>query len=298
MTKRWGVSTEGTYLGNCFVKERASMVRVHSSGIKSLHSILSNTKAWTKTADNFYGDEDDTLLEPTPDNPVTLLESGSPKIENISFWKLGWSLWLFGPLILLGTGVIPTLWLPMVNLFEGSSTAGLLALAGLDGIFNLGASIFLLMTDSCAHSWKYFLKNGHRLFHDIPTSYKVWTVLVKIIALLGPLVAYMGSKYGCFGPEPAFLPLAVMMLPYISFLFVHMLAEFLVWKWRSPVWLILPLVYGCYGVLQLSRGLQLGLAFSAPLWTIKGMKCLISWWVLVLSVQLMWISWFVGAQRG
>lgn len=269
------------------------------SGIELLHSFASNhcnIQAWTKTAENFYGDDDDTLLEPTHDNPLVLKEN-EPNNNNSAAKKFSWPLWIFGPLILLCTGVIPTLWLPCVPLFEGSATAGLLALAGLDGIFNLGASMFLLMTDSCARSWRWFLKKGDHPRYELPPGYKGWTLFVNIIGLLGPLVAYLASKRGFLGAEPALLPMSAMILPYLCLLLVHTCTELLVWKWQSPVWPILPLVYDCYSVLQLSRGLQLGQALGAPMWTIEAVKGLISWWVLVLAVQFMWIAWFVGSSQ-
>lgn len=293
----WGFPSSSRFSCNQFVKERGGLVGICKE-VKALHSLASNLRAWTKTAENFYGDEDDTLFEPTHENVIMFVKKEDANKESSSSGKLGWPLWLFGPLILLGTGVIPTLWLPFVPLFEGSATAGLLALAGLDGIFNLGASMFLLMTDSCARKRRHFLKNGDRLCHEIPLGYKVWTLFVNVVGLLGPLIAYVGSKSGFFGAEPALLPIAAMVVPYMSLLLVHTLVELLVWRWKSPVWLIVPLVYGCYSVLQLSRGLQLGLALGTPLWTIEAVKGLMSWWVIVLSVQLMWIAWFVGDLLG
>ncbi|MCO5601020.1 hypothetical protein L7F22_055136 [Adiantum nelumboides] len=294
----WGFPSASRFsCRQSFKQERARALGVFKE-IKSLHSLASNLRAWTKTADNFYGDEDGTLFEPTQEGPTMfMVNAGTPKHKSPS-GKMGWPVWLLGPLILLGAGVIPTLWLPSVPLFEGSATAGLLALAGLDGIFNLGASVFLLMTDSLARNQSQILKNGNHLCHEIPSSYKFWTLFVNMVGLLGPLIAYVGSKSGFFGAEPVWLPVAAMILPYVSLLLVHTLVELLVWKWQSPVWLIVPLVYGCYSVLQLSRGLQLGEALGAPLWTIEALKGLISWWVLVLSVQLMWIAWFVGGILG
>lgn len=269
------------------------------AGIESfscLASRLCNRKAWTKTAENFYGDDDDTLLEPAQENPsLSKKNHGMTTHDNHYVAKrLSWPLWLFGPVLLLTTGVIPTLWLPFVPLFEGSATAGLLALAGLDGIFNLGASLFLLMTDACARSWRRFQKNGERVQYEVPQGYKRWTLFVNIAGLLGPLLAYLASKQGFLGAQPALLPMSAMIVPYLSLLLVHTCAELLVWQWQSPVWAILPLVYGCYSVLQLSRGLQLGQALRSPLWTIEAVKVLISWWVFVLAVQLMWIAWLFG----
>lgn len=253
-------------------------------------------RAWAKTSENFYGDDDDTLFELAHENPRTLKKSGDLTANDTSAAaKLSWPLWLLGPCVLLSTGVIPTLWLPFVPLFEGSATAGLLALAGLDGIFNLGASMFLLMTDSCARSGRGFLKKADCRHLEIPSGYKLWTFFVNMVGLLGPLIAFIASKRGFLGLEPALLPMSAMLAPYLALLLVHTFAELLVWQWQSPVWAILPLVYDCYSVLQLSRGLQLGKALGAPLWTVEAVKGLISWWVFVLAVQLMWIAQYVGS---
>eukprot|EP00897_Mesotaenium_endlicherianum_P000197 jgi/Mesen1/10178/ME000076S09688 len=60
--------------------------------------------------------------------------------------------WVLGPLVLLLTGVAPRLWLRSSSLFVGSSTAGVLALLGLDGVFNVGAAAFFLMASSLCSS--------------------------------------------------------------------------------------------------------------------------------------------------
>eukprot|EP00250_Pteridium_aquilinum_P007112 c16901_g1_i1 orf=270-1286(-) len=296
------IPSPSTFSGQRFIKRRGGFVNIRlCTKTESPYSFASNQcdiKAWTKSAaDNFYGDDDDTLFEPAHDEkPFIFNDShGVVNDDNSAAWKLSWPLWLFGPILLLGTGVVPTLWLPSVPLFEGSATAGLLALAGLDGIFNLGASMFLLITDSCARSWRRFLKKGDcPRFEVPPPGYKVWTLFVNTVGLLGPLIAYVASMRGFLGAKPALLPMSAMIVPYMSLLLVHTSAEVLVWKWQSPVWAILPLVYDCYSVLQLSRGLQLGQALGAPVWTIEAVKGLISWWVFVLAVQFMWIAWFVG----
>lgn len=66
------------------------------------------------------------------------------------FQFLKWPMWVLGPSVLLTTGMVPTLWLPISSIFVGSNIASLLSLIGLDCIFNLGATLFLLMADSCA----------------------------------------------------------------------------------------------------------------------------------------------------
>ncbi|KAK3206004.1 hypothetical protein Dsin_020050 [Dipteronia sinensis] len=52
------------------------------------------------------------------------------------------------------------------------------------------------------------------------------------------------------------------------------LTELLTWHWQSPVWLVTPVVYKSYRMLQLMRGLKLGAELSAPAWmmhTIRGL---------------------------
>uniref|UniRef100_A0A368UMZ1 Uncharacterized protein n=1 Tax=Glycine max TaxID=3847 RepID=A0A368UMZ1_SOYBN len=108
-----------------------------------------------------------------------------------------WPLWLLGPSVLLATGMVPTLWLPISSIFLGPNIASLLSLIGLDCIFNL-------------------------------------------------------------------------------------------------VWLVTPVIYESYRVLQLMRGLKLGVELSAPAWVMHTIRGLVCWWVLILGLQLMRVAWFAG----
>lgn len=42
------------------------------------------------------------------------------------------------------------------------------------------------------------------------------------------------------------------------------------------------------------RGLQLADEISAPDWMVQSLRGLVSWWVLVLGIQLMRVAWFTG----
>ncbi|KAG8082792.1 hypothetical protein GUJ93_ZPchr0014g46543 [Zizania palustris] len=75
---------------------------------------------------------------------------------------------------------------------------------------------------------------------------------------------------------------------------VEVLTEMLTWHWKSPVWLVAPVVYEGYRVLQLMRGLQLAGEITAPGWMVQSLRGLVSWWVLVLGIQLMRVAWFAG----
>lgn len=60
------------------------------------------------------------------------------------------------------------------------------------------------------------------------------------------------------------------------------------------MWLVTPVVYETYRVLQLMRGLKLGAELGAPAWTVHTIRGLVCWWVLVLGVQVMRVAWYAG----
>lgn len=215
-----------------------------------------------------------------------------PRAEGVK-----WPLWILGPLALLATGAVPALWLPTPSLFTGSRAAGILALAGLDGTFNLGSTVFLLAADTCARGSRNEGPSGVVTLHSVtPFGYKVWSILVSTAGLLATVLAFAASWYGLL-PEASNLLWAAMLGPYAALLVVQMCVETLVWRWQSPVWPVAPLIYQGYRIFQLSRGIQLGLSLGAPSWLVHVSKGLVSWWVVVLGMQLMWIAWLTGSTR-
>lgn len=209
-------------------------------------------------------------------------------VAQLQFLK--WPLWLLGPSVLLGTGMVPTLWLPISTIFIGPNVVSLLSLIGLDCIFNLGCTLFLLMADYCAKS-----KNlGQASKSKPPVSYQFWNLVATLTGLAIPLMMLFGSQKGYLQPQLPFIPYAVLLGPYILLLSVQMLTEMLTWHWESPIWLVTPVVYEAYRVLQLMRGLKLGVELSAPAWMMHTIRGLVCWWVLILGVQLMRVAWFAG----
>ncbi|GMY23219.1 Cytochrome P450 [Fagus crenata] len=186
----------------------------------------------------------------TAEVPVTNTEdvtdsSNQPAVQ-LRFHK--WPMWLLGPSLLLATGMVPTLWIPLSSIFLGPNIASLLSLVGLDCIFNLGAILFLLMADSCARP----KQPSQACKSKAPFSYQFWNMVATI------------------------------------------LTEMLTWHWQSLVWLVTPVVYVACRVLQLMRGLKLGAELSAPAWIMHTIRGLVSWWVLILGIQLMRVAWFAG----
>ncbi|XWS32370.1 hypothetical protein CRYUN_Cryun23aG0153800 [Craigia yunnanensis] len=210
-----------------------------------------------------------------------LTDTTNQPVAQLQFLK--WPMWLLGPSLLLSTGMVPTLWLPISTIFIGPNVVSLLSLIGLDCIFNLGATLFLLMADYGARS-----KNLRQASKSKPPFIATWTGLVI------PLMILFGSQKGYLQPQLPFIPFAVLLGPYILLLSVQMLTEILTWHWQSPVWLVTPVVYEAYRVLQLMRGLKLGAELSAPAWMMHTLRGLVCWWVLILGVQLMRVAWFAG----
>ncbi|KAI3869835.1 hypothetical protein MKW98_031016 [Papaver atlanticum] len=242
-----------------------------------------------KEPDNIFESMDvkDMLKSSLSDDEDVVEEKSQPSVQ---LQPLKWPMWLLGPSVVLVTGMIPTLWLPLSSVFLGANTASLLSLIGLDSIFNTGAILFLLMADACARP-----KNPTQMFNSqAPLSYKFWNILASIVGFLIPLLMYFASHKGLIQPQLSFISFSVLLGPYLLLLSIQTLTEMLTWHWKSPVWLVTPIVYEAYRVLQLMRGLRLGVDIGAPTWIMASMKGLVSWWILILCMQLMRVAWFAG----
>lgn len=221
-------------------------------------------------------------------NTEDVTETSKKPAERFQYLK--WPMWILGPSLLLVTGMVPTLWLPISSIFLGPNMVSLLSLIGLDFIFNLGATLFLLMADSCARSKNPNLASNS----EPPMSYKFWNIVATSTGLLAPLILLLGSQKGVLLPQLPFISFAVLLGPYLLLLSVQVLTEMLTWHWKSPVWLATPIVYESYRVLQLMRGLKLAPEVTAPNWMLHTIRGLVCWWVLILGVQLMRVAWFAG----
>jgi hypothetical protein len=231
--------------------------------------------------------------EEAPQIPILQSDEDVVEVKNEPSWLLKafkLPMWLLGPSVLLVTGIVPTLWLPLSSVFHGPNIAGLLSLVGLDFIFNMGAMLFFLMADACGRQDNNILD----LKRQIPISYRFWNLAATIVGFVAPFALFFATCRGTLQPQLPFIPFAVLLGPYLLLLSVQMLTEMLTWHWKSPVWLVAPVVYEGYRVLQLMRGLQLADEISAPGWMVQSLRGLVSWWVLVLGVQLMRVAWFAG----
>lgn len=218
------------------------------------------------------------------------LPNSKHKDEGESFQLLKLPMWLIGPSVLLMTGMVPTLWLPLSSVFVGPNIAGLLSIVGLDCIFNMGATLFFLMADACGRP----KRSSNSIESQVPLSYKLWNMVANAVGFAAPLLMLMASSRGTLQPPLPFISFAVMLGPYLLLLAVQVLTEALTWQWKSPVWLVAPVVYEVYRVLQLMRGIKLGIEIGAPAWSVESIRFLVSWWVLILGVQLFRVAWFSG----
>ncbi|XP_074280005.1 uncharacterized protein LOC141605216 [Silene latifolia] len=226
------------------------------------------------------------IFETLQSEKVAQTTSKPPKERNF----LKWPLWVLGPAFLLGTGMAPTLWLPTSSIFLGPNIASLMSLVGLDCIFNLGATLFLLM----AHSTTQSKDPSQAPKSKAPFSYKFWNMFASIVGYVIPLTLLYGSQNGILQPQLANISFLVLLGPYLLLLSVQMLTELLTWHWQSPVWLVTPVIYEAYRVLQLMRGLKLSAELNAPAWMGHTLRGLVCWWVLILGLQLMRVAWFAG----
>jgi hypothetical protein len=225
---------------------------------------------------------------------IPILQSDQDAVEvkkepSVHTTAFKFPMWLLGPSVLLVTGIVPTLWLPLSSVFLGPNIAGLLSLVGLDCIFNMGAMLFFLMADAFGRP-----ENMFDLKKQAPVTYRLWNLTASTLGFVAPLALFFGSRRGILQPQLPFIQFAVLLVPYLLLLSVQMLTEMLMWHWKSPVWLVVPVVYEGYRVLQLMRGLQLAGEISAPGWMVQSLRGLVSWWVLVLGIQLMRVAWFAG----
>ncbi|XP_028754129.1 uncharacterized protein LOC114713622 [Neltuma alba] len=226
--------------------------------------------------------------EPAMNNADAPVET---KFEpDVLFQFLKWPMWILGPSVLLTTGMVPTLWLPISSIFVGSNIASLLSLIGLDCIFNLGATLFLLMADACARP----KSPTEDCKSKAPFSYQFWNIVATVTGFVVPLLMIFGSEKGFLQPQLPSISFAILLGPYLLLLSVQILTEVLTWQWQSPVWLVTPIIYGSYRVLQLMRGLRLGAELSTPAWMVHTIRGLVCWWVLILGLQIMRVAWFAG----
>ncbi|KAL2337572.1 hypothetical protein Fmac_012018 [Flemingia macrophylla] len=241
-----------------------------------------------QSANIFEALETSKTAESSAENVEGVVETISQPGLQLQFFK--WPLWLLGPSVLLATGMVPTLWLPISSIFLGPNIASLLSLIGLDFIFNLGATLFLLMADACSRP-KYPTQDCKS---KAPFSYQFWNVVATLTGFIIPLLMMFGSQKSFFQPQLPIISFAVLLGPYLLLLSVQFLTEMLTWHWQSPVWLVTPVIYESYRVLQLMRGLKLGVELSAPAWVMHTIRGLVCWWVLILGLQLMRVAWFAG----
>lgn len=239
---------------------------------------------------NFLNKTASNIFETLHSNDMTEKEQETRIQPLMQLQFLKWPMWLLGPVLLLTTGMVPTLWLPISSIFMGANMASLLSLIGLDSIFNLGSTLFLLMAHYCARP-----KSPSNTYKSKPPfTYQFWNVVATAAGFFVPSALVLASQKGLVQHQLPFISFAVLLGPYILLLLVQILTEMLTWHWQSPVWLVTPVVYGAYRVLQLMRALKLGAEINAPAWMSNTIRGLVLWWVLILGVQLMRVAWFAG----
>ncbi|MFS7939043.1 hypothetical protein Hanom_Chr05g00446981 [Helianthus anomalus] len=125
--------------------------------------------------------------------------------------------------------------------FLGPNIASLLSLTGLDCIFNLGASLFLLIADACSRP---NTVGQDPCLSQPPMAYKFWNMVATVSGFIIPLVMLFGSEKGLFQPQLPPISFAILLGPYlppISFAILLgpylllLVVQMLTWHWESPV---------------------------------------------------------------
>ncbi|CAH9110204.1 unnamed protein product [Cuscuta epithymum] len=248
-------------------------------------------KGTTSLFDTIISNKTEEVEETSITNTKSTYSSSEPVVK---FQYFQWPIWVIGPVLLLSTGMVPTLWLPISSVFLGPNVASLLSLTGLDCIYNLGASLFLLLADSCARRQNPSQNNRNAP----PFTYRMWNVVANAVGFMIPVAVMFCSQKGFVRPHLELISFAVLLGPYLLLLSIQILTELLTWHWRSPVWLVTPVVYEAYRLLQLMRGLKLGMELDVPSWMMHTIRGLVCWWVLILGVQLMAVAWYAGLTAG
>ncbi|KAJ4746862.1 cytochrome P450 family protein [Rhynchospora pubera] len=104
----------------------------------------------------------------------------------------------------------------------------------------------------------------------------------------------LASSKGTLQPHLSFVSFLVLVGPYLLLLSIQVLTEALSRYGRSPAWLITPVVYEGYRILQLMRGITLaGDEVGAPVWMAQTLPdtsrvgILVGLELLMLGIQLM-----------
>ncbi|PWZ07323.1 hypothetical protein Zm00014a_028404 [Zea mays] len=159
--------------------------------------------------------------EEAPQIPILQSDEDVVEVKNEPSWHLKafkLPMWLVRPSILLVTGIVPTLWLPLSSAFHGPNVAGLLSLVRLDFIFNMGAMLFFLMADACSRQEN----NIFDLKRQIPISYMFWNLAATIVGFVVPFALFFASRRGTLQPQLPFVPFGVLLGPYLLLLSVQM----------------------------------------------------------------------------
>ncbi|KAJ0860493.1 hypothetical protein HanRHA438_Chr13g0624271 [Helianthus annuus] len=190
--------------------------------------------------------------------------------------------------------MVPTLWLPVSSIFLGPNIASLFSLTSLDCLFNLGASL------SC--SWPTRAHVTHVPTPRLKTRFVADPVRLPVLEhdrnhiwvhLSVSHVVRFSKGFFNFFSTSRFSNFFRDSLGSVSFASWGKDTD-VTWHWESPVWLVTPVVYEAYRVLQLMRGLKLGAELGAPGWTLHVIRGLVCWWVLVLGEQVMRVAWYAG----
>ncbi|XP_074284322.1 uncharacterized protein LOC141608871 isoform X2 [Silene latifolia] len=172
-------------------------------------------------------------------------------------------LWFAGPAILVGSFILPSLYLRRIisTIFEDSLLTDFLILFFTEALFYCGVAVFLLIIHHLWSPGKIATATSDLGKHTNQIGHRISYVAVLMLSLIIPMVT-MGFVWPWTGPAAS-----ATLAPYLVGIVVQYAFEQYARYTKSPSWSVIPVVFQVYRLHQLNRAAQLVTALS---FTVRG----------------------------
>ncbi|XP_068638782.1 uncharacterized protein [Aristolochia californica] len=166
-------------------------------------------------------------------------------------------IWFVGPAVLVGSLVLPSLYLRRIlsTIFEDSLLTDFLILFFTEALFYGGVAVFLVLVDHGQRPLQPTTSRGSVLL-KAGIGPRISSVATLVLSLLIPLVT-MGLVWPWTGPAAS-----ATLAPYLVGIVVQFAFEKYTRYQKSPAWPLIPVIFQVYRLHQLNRAAQLVTALS------------------------------------
>ncbi|KAL5747165.1 hypothetical protein ACOSQ2_024462 [Xanthoceras sorbifolium] len=171
--------------------------------------------------------------------------------------------WFAGPAVLVTSFIFPSLYLRRIlsTVFEDSLLTDFLILFFTEALFYSGVAVFLLLIhDLRTPTGPESSTNDNRTLPS-QLGLRISSVASLVLSLIIPMVT-MGLVWPWTGPAAS-----ATLAPYLVGIVVQFAFEQYARYWKSPSWLLIPIIFQVYRLHQLNRAAQLVTALS---FTVRG----------------------------